>query len=188
MSLVILDSICKTWQGRGLVSPQTLSFTADKAYQIVGNNGCGKTTLLKIICGLLSPDQGTYGSTSSFSWCSDRGVGATPRLTGQENIDHMKFFLKGSEPPQDWHHLSGFTDALKTEYGLCSQGMQMLISLYISTLSRAQVLVWDEPFSHLSPENTQVLLENWRQLTGASCLIFSTHEHFDHNLCETIAL
>lgn len=187
MALIQLKNIQKSWQGRGLVKPVSLSFQPDTSYQIVGPNGSGKTTLLKVICGLLTPDLGNVVHNVSFTWCGPKGVGEMPRLTGLENINHMMGILKADESRlEKWRALNSFSEALETEFGLCSEGMKALLSLFISTLGNAQVLVWDEPFSHLSSENTTAILRDWQKLSGAQCLIFTSHEKLDQFTGEVI--
>jgi ABC-type polysaccharide/polyol phosphate transport system ATPase subunit len=58
---------------------------------LIGKNGCGKTTFLKIIAGILTPDSGTVLVKGRVSPMLSIGVGFQPELTGRENI-----FLSGS--------------------------------------------------------------------------------------------
>ncbi len=100
----------------------------------------------------------------------------------------MKIFKNENKNFHLWQELGSFNDALNTEYGKCSDGMKILISLYISTISGAKVLIWDEPFAHLSFENSQKILTSWEKLTGAETLIFSSHEKIEDFKGEVIFL
>jgi ABC-type polysaccharide/polyol phosphate transport system ATPase subunit len=128
----------KVWKsGDGLRLPFSYHFEAGKGHQIIGTNGCGKTTLLKILCGLLVPDEGKVSTNVDIGWCGSHGCGATPRLTGIENINLMVKFLNVHHDEKRltlWRELEGFSDALNTDFGHCSHGMQMMISLYLSQL------------------------------------------------------
>lgn len=177
MTIITAENIQKKWGENGIVDSFTYHFEHNQIYQIIGDNGRGKTTLLKILAGLLLSDQGKCSKVKNMGWCSSKGIGEMPRLSGLENIKLMnKFIPSNLNNINEWKNFSSFNQALSTEYGKCSHGMQMLISLYISCLGQPSLLLLDEPFAHLSFENTNHFLKEWKTLTGASTIIFSAHE------------
>ena len=192
MVLLSLKNISKKWHNSVVISSFNYDFTLDQAYMLVGANGRGKTTLLKIVAGLLTTDEGLreIRHDLKISWCSSLGVGCTPRLTGRENIDLFTTVLrtKPSLIHYKWLELEGFEDALDTPYGHCSSGMRMLIDLYISQLGPSELLVWDEPFAHLSEGNRTIIIEHWKELTQAKTLVFTTHNKISNFLGEVIHL
>lgn len=189
MTLLKAHNIHKSWNKNVILDSVSIELVSGGLYQLQAQNGKGKTTLLKICAGLLTPERGEVKCDFSKSWCSSHGSGEIPRLTGYENIELMKKIFKTKEDRIDtWRDLISFNEALETEYGKCSDGMKMLISLYISTLAGADILFWDEPFAHLSFENSNQILSSWDSYTGAKALIFSSHESLKNFSGEVISL
>ena len=144
----VLRDVCLTLQGN--------QFTA-----LVGPNGCGKTTLLNIIAGLLPPDSGTvsFGAIENslprigYVW-QDYRASLLPWLSAAENVAFplrlhglsrrirldtasgmMREFMPGVDPSKPCYQLSG--------------GQQQMLCLLRSAISKPDVLFFDEPFSAL---------------------------------------
>jgi ABC-type multidrug transport system ATPase subunit len=189
MSLLKASYIEKSWNETSLFNSVSHNFNRGEVYQLRAENGKGKTTFLKICAGLLTPDVGEISCSSPRGWCSSKGNGEIPRLTGRENIElMMKIFKTKNNNINQWRELTSFNDALNTEYGKCSDGMKMLISLYISTISDPKIIFWDEPFAHLSSDNSQKILNDWQRYSGAEALVFSSHETISDFKGEVISL
>ncbi len=144
----VLRDVCLTIQGN--------RFTA-----LIGPNGCGKTTLLNIIAGLLPADSGAvyFGAitnsqprigyvwqdyrASLLPWLSAAENVAFPlRLHGARRADRlgtasgmMREFMPGVDPSKPCYQLSG--------------GQQQMLCLLRSAISKPDVLFFDEPFSSL---------------------------------------
>lgn len=119
---------------------------------IVGRNGCGKTTLLKTLAGILTPDRGSVKVRGRVGCLLSFGVGFNPMLSGRENV-----FLNGSilglsrkEITQrykdivDFSELGDFIDAPVRTY---SAGMKGRLGFSIAVHIDPDVLILDEVLS-----------------------------------------
>jgi len=184
-----VTGLTKSWNSDILFKSFSYDFTDQTSVHISGENGLGKTTLLKIFVSLIHPDKGSIDYCGqNLSWCSSFGVGLFPRLTGLENIKMMESILNVRSFIEPWHKFSSFEKALHTPFGQCSEGMKMLLSLFVSSLGSVDILVWDEVLRSLSEHNRKYLEKNWQELTGAKKLIFTSHDDFLKEDCEKIEL
>lgn len=177
--MISCDQISKKLGNREIIKSFSYKFETNQSYSLVGANGAGKTTLLKLLGGLLNPDSGSIQRSTSMGWFAFSSISLMDRLTGSEQINIFKQSLGAGNRSvsllSKWKQLEGFDEMLSTDLGHCSQGMKALLGLYISTLSGAETLLWDEPLATLSPRNQSILLSHWRELTGANSLIITHH-------------
>ena len=140
-----------------------------EVYGLLGPNGSGKTTTLKIILGLVSPTRGRtkiFGRDSSFVE-SRESVGFLPEnpyfykfLTGEETL---RFFgklcqLNGSRLKNrvgELLELVGLTDARHQRLGTYSKGMLQRIGLAQALINQPKLVVLDEPTAGMDPAGSR---------------------------------
>ena len=180
-------------------------------HAIVGENGCGKSTLMNILYGLLTPDAGDIlldGAPVQFRSTADAiaaGIGMVHQhVMLADNLTVLENIVLGSEPTTHWGHINLHrldTHAaevrireLSESYGSpidpqrrcgdLSVGERQLVEI-IKTLYRgARLLILDEPTSALVPQEVDQLFANLRQLrsTGVTIIFIS------HKLNEVLAI
>lgn len=167
-----------------------LSVAAGQSLQIRGPNGCGKTTLLRILCGLTTPENGT------IRW---RGRALGPRdpdylrdlryighndgvklvLSPRENLRMAMALESGADEAALTRALarlglSGFMDvACRT----LSAGQRRRVALARLTLGDARLWLLDEPFTALDSAATKavhMLIEE--HLDGGGCAVLTSHQ------------
>ncbi|BAM86867.1 MULTISPECIES: ABC transporter ATP-binding protein [Bradyrhizobium] len=128
-----------------------ISFTLERGQSlgIMGVNGCGKTTLLRILTGIYKPDAGRVMLRGRVGALIAAGAGFSPMLTGRENI-YINAALLGLSPREIRSHmdeivafseLEQFIDMPVKHY---SSGMQVRLGFAVAAVSEPEVLLVDE--------------------------------------------
>ena len=118
-------------------------------FGIVGRNGGGKSTLLKLISGIYCPDKGTIETHGDLVPFIELGVGFNPELTGRQNV-YLNGALLGFSTEQidamyddivDFAELGDFMDQKLKNY---SSGMQVRLAFSVAIKAQGDILVLDE--------------------------------------------
>jgi len=185
-----------------------ISFSAQpgEIFGLLGPNGAGKTTTLRIICTLLSPDNGTvevlgFDTRTSPQEVRKRvgvvtaDIGVYPRLTARENI---AYFAQLSGVPDK--ELRRRVDAVieRLDVGSfagqraesLSSGQKQKLAIARAIVHDPQVLMFDEPTSNLDVLASRDVREFMVESKGrGKCVIFSTHVMHDaERLCDRITI
>jgi ABC-2 type transport system ATP-binding protein len=192
MSAVECVGLVKVFGATRAVDGIDLSIPAGSFYGIAGPNGAGKTTAIRMITGLLQPDEGSAVVDGVPVWpdptAAKRRLGFVPdnpalfdRLSGAEMLEYAGL-LRGMAPEVIAARseellrildLSAASDKVIADYSL---GMTKRIGLAVALLHSPRVLVLDEPFGSLDPVNTQVMEEMLqRYRAGGGTVVFSSH-------------
>ncbi len=130
---------------------RNISFSVDKGEScaLIGANGSGKSTMLKIISGILTPTKGSVEVNGSIAPLIELGAGFDYELTGRENIFlngailgyNKKLMLKKYDEIIDFSELRNFIDVPVKNY---SSGMIARLGFSIATMVKPEILVVDE--------------------------------------------
>lgn len=172
-------------------------------YGLLGPNGSGKTTTIRMILGILLPDEGTvellgapphvHRSTRVGYLPEERGVYRKMRT-----LDFLIFLgeIHGLPRPlarrrsMDWLERLGLEEWGVKKVEQLSKGMQQKVQFAGTVLHEPEFLILDEPFSGLDPINQDALKEIVRELASTgTTILFSTHL-MDHaeRLCHRVCL
>lgn len=118
-------------------------------FGIVGRNGSGKSTMLKILAGIYQPTKGKITTQGKLVPFIELGVGFNPELTGRENVYLNGAMLGFSHKEMDvmyddivkFAELERFMDQKLKNY---SSGMQVRLAFSLATRSKADILLVDE--------------------------------------------
>lgn len=199
--MIQIDSISKSFSEKRLFSNLSFSLVEGEVCGLVGLNGVGKTTLLRIICGTITADSGsvrTMGEVPGKSGRFYRRLGVVLDSDGFNGnltfIENLSFFAKIKVVPQAelsdyitsyWSHLAQKKIPVK-QY---SRGERMQCSLARAFLGKPELLLLDEPASNLDSEGYELLCTLVRdaQRRGAASLISSHRLDAISDLCENSA-
>lgn len=175
-------------------------------FGLVGPNGAGKTTTIKMLVGLLRPDEGDVQVAGLPVWPdpleAKRRLGVLPddlrlfeRLSGLELLVYVGL-LRGLERTAvddratqllDVLGLTPSADDLVADY---STGMRKKVALAVALLHAPAVLLLDEPFESVDPVSSKVIvsvLEQYR--AGGGTIVFSSHVMDTvERLCDHVAI
>ena len=172
-------------------------------YGFLGPNGAGKTTSIRMIMGIIKPDNGTIKlNGSDINTISRRKLGYLPEDRGlyqKQNLGEILYYfgcLKGLDKKDSknranlWLERFNLDDQKKRKVEELSKGNQQKIQFIIALLHDPQLIILDEPFTGLDPVN-QILLKEVikeKQEEGKT-IIFSTHQMEQvERLCNNICL
>jgi ATP-binding cassette subfamily F protein 3 len=150
-----------------------LSFVINnkERFLIVGENGVGKSTLLKLIVGILKPQSGNiwFGSKTDIAYYAQELESLDSDKTILENVDSKDYSDK------ELRTLLGsflfFGDDVFKKISVLSPGEKARIALCKVLLAKANLLILDEPTNHLDPETQQIIGENFKNYEGTIIMV-----------------
>lgn len=133
-------------------------------YGLVGKNGAGKTTFLRLITGQAFQTEGTlslFGATSQSDLNEQRKrIGAIieipsfiPYMTAEQNLEYYRLQrgIPGKECVKDVLKEVGLQDTGKKKYKSFSLGMKQRLGLALALMNKPELLLLDEPINGLDP-------------------------------------
>jgi ABC-2 type transport system ATP-binding protein len=173
-------------------------------FALLGSNGAGKTTIIKILTTLLKQDSGT-AAVNGFDVAAKPGdvrqsISLTGQfaavdeiLTGRENlimIARLRHLKNPRQVGDDLLKRFGLTDAADRRVSTYSGGMRRRLDIAMSLIGKPQVIFLDEPTTGLDPE---ARLEVWKivkELAGSGTTVFLTTQYLEEaeQLADRIAI
>ena len=175
-------------------------FESGKIHGIVGNNGSGKTVLMKCICGFLLPTEGTVivngrrvGKDVDFPL--DLGViietpGFLPGVTGVKNLEILASLNKkiGLSEIADAIRRVGLDPLMKKPVGKYSLGMRQRLGIAQAIMEDPSLLILDEPLNGLDKHGVAEMRKLIKGLKdeGKTILLASHNQGDIDELCDTV--
>ncbi len=186
MNPLILDNVVRIFDRHTAVDKVSLQVAHGERLALLGHNGAGKTTVMKMVLGLLTPSAGTVAVLGGAPGRAEarRSVGFLPEnvafqhaMTGWEV---MTFFARLKRRPraEAWGLLQrvGLDAAAKRRVGTYSKGMRQRLGLAQALLGAPSLLLLDEPTTGLDPHLRQAFYEIIRRLSAEGCaVVLSSH-------------
>jgi ABC-2 type transport system ATP-binding protein len=203
--IIEISNLVRTFAGTTAVASVSFSVGKGEIFGLVGPDGAGKTTTLRILCGLMNPTSGTVriaglDVTKDTEAVKDRigymaqKFGLYPDLTVEEN---MVFYAD----------LFGITGTVRTELtakllqmtrmepfrdrqaAKLSGGMKQKLALMCTLLHKPEILVLDEPTNGVDPVSRRDFWTILRQLVKEGLTVLVTTAYLDEaDLCDRVAL
>jgi ABC-2 type transport system ATP-binding protein len=193
-----LNSIVKNFGTKLVLNQLNLAIKHGEVYGLLGANGAGKSTTVRLICGLLQADAGT-------AYCLGQKVGKPISLLGYMPqigslyndltvIEHL-FFFAGIH---GLNQIEQRVDQLLAQYGLLTRkhervgnlsgGWRQRLAFVVSIIHEPRLLLLDEPSAGLDPSAREQLWQSIRALTdlqGVTVLV-TTHYLEEASRCDRI--
>ncbi|MFJ2794726.1 MULTISPECIES: alpha/beta fold hydrolase [unclassified Streptomyces] len=187
-----ITGLSKKYAGAGdRYAVKELSFRVEKGQVLglLGPNGAGKTTTLRMLMGLITPDDGgirvfghairpgapVLSRVGSFV----EGAGFLPHLSGRANLE--LYWQATGRPAEDAHlaealEIAGLGDALARAVRTYSQGMRQRLAIAQAMLGLPDLLILDEPTNGLDPPQIREMRDVMiRYAAGGRTVIVSSH-------------
>ena len=181
-----------------------VSFTAEggKAFGLLGRNGAGKTTSIRILMNVFPADAGDVLLDGAPMDYAKVGIGYLPEERGlypkKKVIDQLAYFaeLKGMDHKAAiaacdyWLSRLGMTEYRNKRLDTLSKGNQQKIQLVTALAHDPEIVILDEPFSGLDPVNAMLLKDVVREQIGkGKIVLFSSHQmSYIEEFCDSIAI
>ena len=177
--------------GRMLFSSLSFSFEKKRKLGIIGRNGLGKTTLLRLILGEMKPGAGhiDVGDRTVFNYVDQSRVDLNDEKTVLQEIgDGREWIMFGDERLTVWSYLRRFLftdDRINTKVGKLSGGERSRLLLAKILMNGGNFLILDEPTNDLDLATLRVLEEALVAFDG--CVIAVSHDrYFLNRVCNGI--
>jgi len=207
-NLVQIDRVTFAYDTRVILSDVSLRFPRGKVVAIMGGSGCGKTTLLRLIGGVITPQQGSITFDGEPVDPTDREALFRLRrrlgmlfqfgalFTDLDVFDNVAFPLREhTDLPEDMVrdivlmklNAVGLRGALRLRIAEVSGGMARRIALARAIALDPELIMYDEPFAGLDPISMQVtanLIRRLNDATGATSIIVSHDVQECFQICD----
>ncbi len=199
-SAISVQSVSKTFGDTQVLREVSREFEAGRVHGIVGNNGSGKTVLMKCICGFLPPTRGRIlvrgrqvGRDMDFP--DDTGIiietpGFLPNLTGIKNLELLASLRRrvDREGIRRTIERVGLDPDSKKPVGKYSLGMRQRLGIAQAIMENPSLLILDEPFNGLDKNGVADMRQVIKSLREqGKTIILASHNQMDiDELCDTV--
>lgn len=183
--IIEIENISKSFDGKVLVKDFSYNLLKGDRVGIIGPNGYGKSTLVRMICGVLEPDSGTvvHGDTVKIGYFSQESFIGSECDPSTKAIDYIKSISQEIDTPEGKLTASQMmekflfsSDLQYTEIGRLSGGERRRLYLLRVLMEAPNVLVLDEPTNDLDIETLSVLEDYLEEFPGV--VIAVSHDRY----------
>lgn len=203
MEALKLEKVVKQYGDKTAVNGISLGVERGEIYGLLGANGAGKTTTMRMVLGLIYPDEGSIrynGKPFNSELQAIMGYlpeerGLYPKVKVSEQINYLARLrgMSASEADKSlryWLDRFDVPDYYNKKIEELSKGNQQKMGFIAAVVHKPQILILDEAFSGLDPVNVELLKDTVRELRDqGTSILFSTHrmEHVEE-LCRHITI
>ena len=198
--VIRVEGVYKRFGTDTVLKDVSRSFERGRIHGIVGNNGSGKTVLMKCICGFLIPDGGSITVNGErvgvdVDFPRDMGLiietpGFLPNVTGIKNLEILASLNKkiGLEGIAAAIRRVGLDPLMKKPVGKYSLGMRQRLGIAQAIMENPSLLILDEPLNGLDKHGVTEMrqLIKWLKEQGKTILLASHNQGDIDELCDTV--
>lgn len=190
---ITVTSLKKSYANKEVLKDVSFSVPPGTIYALLGSNGAGKTTIIKVLSTLLQPDSG-HATVSGFDVVTQGNevrerisltgqfVAVDEVLTGRENltlIGRLKGLPDVKRKTEEWLTLFHLTDASDRKVSTYSGGMRRRLDIAMSLMGNPEILFLDEPTTGLDPQTRIAMWDLVKGLSEGGTTIFLTTQYLE---------
>ena len=197
-----LQSIEKSFGEKKVLAGVSFRAEGGKAFGLLGRNGAGKTTSIRILMNVFPADSGAVLVDGRPVDYGRIGIGYLPEERGlypkKIVVDQLSYFaqLKGmsrkaaGQAIDYWLERLGMSEYRNNKLETLSKGNQQKIQLITAMAHDPDIVILDEPFSGLDPVNAMLLKDVVKeQIARGKIVLFSSHQmSYIEEFCDSIAI
>ena len=197
-----LKDIYKSFGEKQVLTGVSFQAEGGKAFGLLGRNGAGKTTSIRILMDVFPANSGEVLIDGKPIDYNKVGIGYLPEERGlypkKVIMDQLVYFaeLKGMSRKEAvksidyWLERLGMTEYRNKKLDTLSKGNQQKIQLITALAHDPDIVILDEPFSGLDPVNAMLLKDVVKeQISKGKILLFSSHQMaYIEEFCDSIAI
>ena len=201
-TVLVLKNVNKEFHDIKAVSDLNLHLKKGEIYGLLGANGAGKTTAIRILLGILPSDTGKVLVDNKKLSFDENAFGYLPeerglylKYTVKSQLMHFAslYGMKKKEALNSieyWLEKFEISEYLNKKVETLSKGNKQKIQLIVAVMHDPEVIILDEPFSGLDPVNVELFKTVIRELLAkGKTLIFSSHRMADvEEFCDDIIM
>ncbi|MGF1587312.1 MAG: ABC transporter ATP-binding protein [Bacteroidales bacterium] len=185
------DNSTKLYSNKPVLNKLSFTIAENEYVALIGNNGCGKTTTINVLCNLVPYEKGNvyvFGSkvTPAYTSYKDQlGIVLSTHYSIREFsiVDYLSFvgefqFLKRKEVRarlEDLLRLFELEDQKHKTLKYLSSGNLMKVSIAAALIHNPKILVLDEPFANLDIRTIQTIIEIIKRFRGKKTVFITSH-------------
>lgn len=186
--MIEIKNITKSYDERKILDDISINFEEGKIYGIIGQNGSGKSVLLKVMSGFITPDQGTIiydgkDINKEETFPDNTGVlldnsGFVPNLTGFDNLKLLATINKTIDDNEIIEELKNVNllEEKDKKYYKYSLGMRKKLGICQAIMEHQKYVILDEPFSGIDKVSSAMIYDYLKKIKSEGrTLIISTH-------------
>lgn len=179
MSDIIIKNLSKSFGDKRVLEGFDLTVPDGGICCIMGESGCGKSTLIKLIMGIYAPDGGEIAGVpgkiaavfQEDRLCEDFSALTNVRITAARGVTSARI-------SEEFRAL-GLDGNEKTPARQLSGGMRRRVALIRAFMADAPLIILDEPFTGLDPDNRALAIDYVRARRAGKTIILVTHDASD---------
>jgi ABC-2 type transport system ATP-binding protein len=175
--MIKLENVNKRLKKKVVLNNVSISFEKGNIYLLSGHNGSGKTMLLRMICGLIKPNDGTVKTDSKNFGVIIENPAFVLHETARENLKFLagirnKIQMTEIETILQKVNLLNNADNKVKTYSL---GMKQRLALAQAIMEEPDILLLDEPFNALDDEHFELAINIIQEMKQDKIIIIAAH-------------
>ena len=192
-TMIDVSGLKKSYKANHVLKDVSFTVRKGSVFALLGSNGAGKTTVVKILSTLMKSDSGKatingfdvvrqgYYVRECIS-LTGQFTAVDEVLTGRENLNligQLKRLNDVKNKVNEWLAFFHLQDAADSKVSTYSGGMRRRLDIAMSLMGKPQIIFLDEPTTGLDPQNRMAMLDLVKELAAGGTTVFLTTQYLE---------